>query len=70
MNKCHLASIDMLEDLFGDISGKDDERVLEVACGDGRLSKDFLHKHFKCIDMFDKDFKACQIAKGLKSTVK
>ena len=29
------------------------ERALEVACGDGRLSKDLLSQMFTYVDMFD-----------------
>ena len=37
-------------------------RVLDVACKDGQVTKDYLAKKFQTVDMFDKDL--CEIAKA------
>ena len=48
----------MLESLFRFLPDLERSRALDVACGDGSLTKDFLSKLFDKIDMFDE----CPIA--------
>ena len=53
MEKCHAASIHEIRKLMCELPSMKKESVLEVAAGDGRLSKDLLKDIFQRIDCFD-----------------
>ena len=44
-------------------------RVLEVACGDGRLTVDLLSNKYGAVDMFDIDPKAIDVVKSKTFTL-
>ena len=50
---CHPGSIQMFLEAMKHLPNLKKERVLEVACGDGQLTRDFLTKEFKEVYMFD-----------------
>ena len=53
MEKCHAASIQEIRKFMSELPSMKKESVLEVAAGDGRLSKDLLKDIFLRIDCFD-----------------
>ena len=53
MALCHPRSIEVLKKLIGTITQRSLFRALDVAGGDGRLSKDFLLKQYRKVDHFD-----------------
>ena len=53
MEQCHAASIEEVRKLMSELPSMKRESVLEVAAGDGRLSKDLLKDIFQRIDCFD-----------------
>jgi len=53
MNECHAKSVKLLEVVFDKLHHIDRGRVLEVAAGDGRVSRDLLMTRFEAIDCFD-----------------
>ena len=67
MEVCHGPSVTIIEALLKKLPGLDLTRALEVACGDGRLSKDLLQKWFKKIDLFDQCSNAITEVKKLRS---
>lgn len=58
MIHCHHPSIRVLEELLDSLPHIGHARALEVAAGDGQLSKDLLRHRFKEIDCFDQCPKA------------
>lgn len=61
MEICHSASVKILDKFLKSLGKIDKSCVLEVACGDGRLSKDLLSSWFEEIDMFDQCPKAVKL---------
>ena len=59
----------MLRAFLKKLPGLDDTRVLEVACGDGCLTKDLLHEWFKKIDLFDQCPKAIAKVNLMKESI-
>ena len=53
MEKCHAVSIKEIRKFMSELPSMKKESVLEVAAGDGRLSKDLLKGIFQRIDCFD-----------------
>lgn len=53
MEQCHAASIEEIRKIIVNIPSMKRGSVLEVAAGDGRLSKDLLKDIFSRIDCFD-----------------
>ena len=53
MELCHARSIEAIKKLLGPITHRSLLRALDVAGGDGRLSKDFLTKQYRKTDLFD-----------------
>ena len=45
-------------------------RCLDAGCGDGRVTKELLLKHFKKVDMFDRCGVAVKALKELRKTYK
>ena len=70
MDDCHDSVVKMLENFFDGLPNMKKERVLDAACGDGRLTTDFLSRKFEKIDMFDKCPDAFDIISNLKKEVK
>ena len=58
MNACHGPSLRLLRYFFRSLVDMGTGRVLEVAAGDGRVTKDLLRDKYKAIDCFDQ----CPIA--------
>jgi ribosomal protein L11 methylase PrmA len=70
MDANHEPAIKKLEEMW-DLLNEDDEecgtdRVIDVACGTGRVTKSFLLSRFKAVDMFDTDEDAIDAAKELR----
>ena len=63
MKLCHSRSIEVFKKLLGSITHRSLFRALDVAGGDGRLSKDFLVKQYKKTDLFDQCGKAVSKAR-------
>ena len=55
MKICHEEAIQQLPTVFDSIYSEKQERALEVACGSGKLTRDFLSKRYQKIDFFDKN---------------
>ena len=53
MKDCHRPCIDLLETFLNQLEHLDYGRALEVAAGDGMLTKDLLKNRFNAIDCFD-----------------
>ena len=53
MKRCHTRSLEVLKGLLGDITNRSLFRALDVAGGDGRLSKSFLVGQYGKVDHFD-----------------
>ena len=53
MNLCHFPSIQVLKELFKQLPSLRFDKALEVAAGDGQLTKDLLRLEFREIDCFD-----------------
>ena len=58
MRQCHTRSLEVLKGLLGAITPRSLFRALDVAGGDGRLSKSFLLGQYSRVDIFDQ----CPIA--------
>ena len=63
MDICHPDRVKLMETIIGIVPGMSFEYALEAACGDGRLSKDFLVKKFKNVDLFDIDQDSIDVVK-------
>ena len=50
---CHWPSIHLYEKLLKGIYMKNFGRAIEVGCGDGRFTRDYLVKKYDVVDMFD-----------------
>jgi len=50
---CHTQSVQLIEEILQKFVSLDYSRVLEVAAGDGKLSRDLLSKKFYAVDCFD-----------------
>ena len=66
----HEKSLKILDSFFNKLSYMSKERALDAACGDGRLTSDFLSRFFEEVDMFDQCPKAINIVNNLKKEVK
>ena len=66
---CHPASVQMLEGFLKSLGELDRKRALEVACGDGRLTRDLLAKWYEEVDMFDQCPVAVELVKQLRREV-
>jgi len=55
MDLYHQASMTLLEKMIKPFTKIKKDRALDVACGIGNLSKDFLCKKFTSVDLFDSD---------------
>ena len=53
MKKCHTRSLEVLKTLLGPMTHRSLFRALDVAGGDGRLSKSFLVEQYLTVDHFD-----------------
>ena len=53
MRQCHARSLVVLKGLLGGITSRSLFRALDVAGGDGRLSKNFLLGQYCKVDIFD-----------------
>ena len=53
MTQCHTRSMEVLKGLLGGITPRSLFRALDVAGGDGRLSKSFLLSQYSKVDIFD-----------------
>ena len=58
MDLCHQRSVDILKLFIASVTDMKYTRALDVAGGDGRISKALLLKHFHKVDLFDQ----CPIA--------
>ena len=67
MNKCHRASVTLLETLLDGLPKLDNGRALEVAAGNAQLTKDLLRMRFKEIDCFDQCPKGVQKIEKLQA---
>ena len=70
MEECHDPGMEMLERFFDILPNMKKERALDAACGDGRLTNDFLSRKFDKIDMFDQSPDAFDIISNLKKHIK
>ena len=55
MDEYHQPSIDLLEKVLEPFKGIKKDRAIDLACGIGNLTKDFLTKKFDCVDLVDLD---------------
>ena len=53
MELCHENSVRMLRGFLDRLDFLGSERAIEVAAGDGRVSRDLLKDYFEAIDCFD-----------------
>ena len=53
MKQCHARSLEVLKTLLGPMTHRSLFRALDVAGGDGRLSKSFLVEQYLTVDHFD-----------------
>ena len=64
MEKCHYGRLQLMKGIMQQVADLKKDRALEVACGDGRLSKDLLSQMFTRVDLFDQDPTAIDIVKA------
>ena len=53
MNQCHEQAVDWMKSFIESLPHHQYTRALEVACGDGRLTRDLLSKMYAEVDLFD-----------------
>ena len=53
MEKVHEKNIEMMEAFLTKLSGLKFDRALDVGAGDGRVTKDLLHRLFAAVDLFE-----------------
>ena len=63
MKQCHARSLEVLRSLLGPMTHRSLFRALDVAGGDGRLSKSFLVEQYGKVDLFDQCPTAVQRAR-------
>ena len=64
MKKCHSRCLKIMKDFLQDCGPHNYDRALDVACGDGRLTKTMLIDYFDITDLFDRDSDAVKLAKN------
>ena len=69
MDLYHEASLELIKELIEPLTDLKKGRALDVACGIGNLTKDFLCDHFANIDIFDSYKPDIEKAKLLKLTI-
>ena len=55
MDECHPSSVKLIKGFLTKFPNRGKDRALEVACGDARLTKDYLAEEYAAIDLFDRD---------------
>ena len=66
MDEYHQPSIDLLEKVLEPFKNIKKDRALDLACGIGKLTKDFLSKRFNNVDLVDLDAEDIEKARQLK----
>ena len=60
IDKVHAQSIIFMKKFLGELTSLGQTRALDVAGGDGRVTKALLHDDFEAVDMFDLDQKVVE----------
>ena len=63
---CHKPSLELLYGLLAKLPSMQQERAIEIGCGDGRFTVDALLGRFSAVDLFDQCSKAISKVKVLK----
>ena len=62
MNDCHSLAVEWMKSFLNQLIFHENIRALEVACGNGCLTRDLLSEMYAEVDMFDKTTDAVEDA--------